>query len=62
MSFVFHFISSVSIQLSVSHICAISLHEKDRQRVVAFKALADMLSVDSNPQREELLAGGYIKK
>ena len=61
MNFLVLFVLSVPVHLTVSHVCAISLHEKERQRAVAFRVLVDMLIVHPHPQRDELLSGGFIR-
>ena len=62
MNFLVLFVLSVPVHLTVSHVCAISLHEKERQRAVAFRVLVDMLIVHVHPQRDELLSGGFIRR
>jgi hypothetical protein len=62
MNFLVLFVSSVPVHLTVSHVCAISLHEKERQRAVAFRVLVDMLTVHVHPQRDELFSGGFIRR
>lgn len=55
------FISSVPLTTLIPHLCSIALHEKERQRVVAFKLLADLMKTKSAIS-EELEAGGFIKR
>jgi hypothetical protein len=55
------FTSSVPLSTLIPHLCAIAMHEKERQRVVAFKLLADLMK-SSGAISEELESGGYIKR
>ena len=56
------FVSSMSIQTLIPHLCVICLHEKERQRAVAFRVIGDLLVSGTTLQREEILLGGFIKK
>ena len=62
LSLLILYVSSMSVHISIPHICAICLHEKERQRAVAFRVIADMLASQSYPQRDELTAVAFIKK